>query len=91
MGWTIDDMPDLRGRIALVTGANSGLGLETTRALLRSGATVLMACRNRRKGEAARAELLELGASGVDLLDLDLADLDSVYGCCREVRSRYER
>ena len=42
MGWTIDDMPDLRGRIALVTGANSGLGLQTTRALLRSGATVLM-------------------------------------------------
>ena len=74
MGWTIDDMPDLRGRIALVTGANSGLGLETTRALLRSGATVLMACRSRRKGEAARAELLELGSSGVDLLELDHLD-----------------
>ncbi|QNI56777.1 short-chain dehydrogenase/reductase (SDR) superfamily [Synechococcus sp. BIOS-E4-1] len=91
MGWTIDDMPDLRGRIALVTGANSGLGLETTRALLRSGATVLMACRSRRKGEAARAELLEQGSSGVDLLDLDLADLDNVDACCREVQSRYDR
>ena len=91
MGWTIDDIPDLRGRIALVTGANSGLGLETTRALLRSGATLLMACRSRRKGEAARAELLELGSSGVDLLDLDLADLDNVDACCREVQSRYER
>lgn len=51
MGWTIDDMPDQRGRIALVTGANSGLGLETTRALLKAGATVLMACRSRRKGK----------------------------------------
>ena len=70
MAWTIDDIPDLHGRIALVTGANSGLGFETTRALLRSGATVLMACRSRRKGEAARSELLKVGASGVDLLEL---------------------
>jgi len=91
MGWTIKDIPDQRGRVALVTGANSGLGLETTRALLQSGATVLMACRSRRKGEAARAELLKLGASGVDLIDLDLSDLNSVDACCREVQSRYDR
>ena len=91
MGWTIKDIPDQRGRVALVTGANSGLGLETTRALLKSGATVLMACRSRRKGEAARAELLKLGASGVDLIDLDLSDLNSVDACCREVQSRYDR
>ena len=74
-----------------MTGANSGLGLETTLALLKSGATVLMACRSRRKGEAARAELLKLGASGVDLIDLDLSDLNSVDACCREVQSRYDR
>lgn len=91
MGWTIKDIPDQRGRVALVTGANSGLGLETTLALLKSGATVLMACRSRRKGEAARAELLKLGASGVDLIDLDLSDLNSVDACCREVQSRYDR
>lgn len=52
---------------------------------------MLMACRSRRKGEAARAELLKLGASGVDLIDLDLSDLNSVDACCREVQSRYDR
>ena len=53
MSWTIDDMPDQQGRVALVTGANSGLGLETTRALISRGCTVLMACRSARKAEAA--------------------------------------
>ena len=43
MGWTLKDIPDQTGRVALVTGANSGLGLETSRALLQKGATVLMA------------------------------------------------
>ena len=56
--WTAASIPDLSGRLALVTGANSGLGLETCRALVARGATVVMACRSLQKGEAARQALL---------------------------------
>ena len=78
MGWTVDDMPSQEGRIAVVTGANIGLGLETCRALAQKGATVVMACRSRSRGETARRQLLDEGLTGLDLLEMDLADLRSV-------------
>jgi NAD(P)-dependent dehydrogenase (short-subunit alcohol dehydrogenase family) len=53
MAWTVNDMPDQTGRIAVITGANSGLGLEASRELARKGATVVMAVRNMEKGQAA--------------------------------------
>ena len=51
MGWSAADIPNQQGRIALITGANSGLGLETARALKRCGTTVVLACRSPRKAE----------------------------------------
>lgn len=81
MVWTFDDIPDQGGRLALVTGASSGLGLATARALHRRGATVLLGCRDRPRAEAARAQVLDgmpPGVGTVELLDLDLADLASV-------------
>ena len=89
MVWTADAIPSQEGRVALVTGANSGLGLATARALSACGATVVMACRSRRKGETARSQLLETGLTGLDLLELDLADLNSVRRAASEVGDRY--
>jgi protochlorophyllide reductase len=91
MPWTMADSPDQSGRIALITGANSGLGLETARALASRGATVVLACRSRRRGEEARAELLPAAAAGLEVLELDLADLASVRAGAHWVRENYGR
>jgi protochlorophyllide reductase len=91
MAWTLSDIPDQTGRIALVTGASSGLGLETARALASHGATAVLGCRSRTKAEAARRELLPTAAGPIDLLDLDLADLASVERAAAEMADRYGR
>lgn len=66
----------LQGKICLVTGSNSGIGKVTARELARMGATVVMVCRNRAKGEAARQEIQ--AATGSDKVDLLVADLSSM-------------
>ena len=92
MPWTAADIPDQSGRLALITGASSGLGLETARALVRRGATVVLGCRSRQRSEQARTSLLADAAGGaIDLLDLDLADLASVRAAARELADRYGR
>jgi protochlorophyllide reductase len=91
MAWSEADIPDQSGRIALVTGANSGLGLETARALAQHGATVLLACRQRSRGEAARQQLLPLARAGLEVIDLDLADLASVAAAASQVHREFGR
>ncbi|MCT0226592.1 SDR family NAD(P)-dependent oxidoreductase [Synechococcus sp. CS-1331] len=92
MPWTAADIPDQSGRLALITGASSGLGLETARALVRRGATVVLGCRSRQRSEQARTSLLADAAGGaINLLDLDLADLASVRTAARELADRYGR
>jgi protochlorophyllide reductase len=95
--WTTASIPDQTGRVALVTGANSGLGLETARALAARGATVVMACRSARKAEEARDQLLrdlarasgESAHGALDVLTLDLADLASVRAAAAALADRY--
>lgn len=85
-------MPAQQGRVALITGANSGLGLESARALAGAGATVVLACRSLAKAESARQELLAGAAGGaLDVLELDLADLESVQAGVAQVQERYGR
>jgi protochlorophyllide reductase len=87
--WTLAAMPSQQGRVALITGASSGLGLESARALAAAGATVLLACRSLAKAEATRQELL--GAGALDVVALDLADLESVQAAAQQVQERYGR
>ncbi len=78
-GWTVAQIPSQAGRRALVTGANSGIGYPTALELARSGAHVLLACRDRAKGEAALARLrAEIPNASAEVVLLDLASLDSV-------------
>jgi NAD(P)-dependent dehydrogenase (short-subunit alcohol dehydrogenase family) len=77
--WTAGDVRDLTGRVALVTGANSGIGYEVARVLAEHGAHVLLACRDEEKGRRARDKLESvLDRSSLELVPLDLADLASV-------------
>ena len=86
MSWTVADIPDLTGRLAVVTGANSGLGLETTRELVRRGARVIMAVRNRTKAETARVSVMaSVPHAVIELRDLDLASLTSIRAFAAEL------
>lgn len=85
-------MPDLSGKVAVVTGANSGTGYHTAVALAQKGATVIMACRNLAKGEAALARLqTEAPGSDAALMHLDLASLAAVRHFAETFRHRHAR
>ena len=89
--WTDRDLPDLSGRVALVTGANSGIGFRTALALAGHGARVLLGCRDTARGSAALDRLLLAAPSAsAELLPVDLADLASVESASAVVASRVE-
>jgi NAD(P)-dependent dehydrogenase (short-subunit alcohol dehydrogenase family) len=90
--WTAADIPDQTGRLVIVTGANSGLGMATARELARAGAQVVMACRNMEKGEEAAAEIrTAVPNAELRLEALDLADLGSVREFAGRFGSENER
>ena len=77
-GFTVADIPDLTGQTAVVTGANSGIGLETAKALTARGARVIIAVRDEAKGRTA-AEGMH-GPGTTEVRPLDLASLDVAGG-----------
>ena len=85
---TAEDIPDQTGKVVIVTGANSGIGYEAARALAKKGATVVMACRNLDKGEAAAKAIIDESPTGQGVrLELDLADRGVVRGFAVECRA----
>ena len=90
-GWTAKDIPDQTGRTAVVTGANSGLGLVTARELAAAGASVVMACRNLDKGQAAIERVrAAVPDAQVQLEELDLASLESVRAFAERFKSTHD-
>ena len=92
MSWTAADIPDQSGRVAVVTGANGGLGLEVARELARRGALVVMAARDQAKAASARdAIVTRVPAAELQLRPLDLASLASVREAAAAVLAGHPR
>ncbi len=90
--WDEHSIPDQSGRVVLITGANSGIGWDTARALAQHGAHVVIACRTRAKADAAKARIDALGVTGqVEILDLDLASLSSIHAAAQAFLSAHDR
>ena len=90
--WSVTDIPDQSGRVAVITGSNTGLGYETAAALAGRGAHVVLAVRNLEKGkQAAEAITAAYPAAVVSLQDLDLASLDSIDSAAKQLRSAHDR
>ena len=92
MTWTEKDVPDQSGRVAIVTGSNTGLGYDNARALAARGATVVMAVRDTAKGDAAADRIRELTPGAVVVVHkLDLGSLASVRTAGAELAAAYPR
>ncbi|MFD5778837.1 oxidoreductase [Streptomyces sp. NPDC126933] len=90
--WTAEQIPDQTKRVFVVTGANSGLGLATTRALVRRGGHVILAVRDEEKGRRAAAEITaEHPGARLEVRHIDLADIDSVRAFAHQLRADHPR
>ncbi|MEO8458226.1 MAG: oxidoreductase [Chloroflexota bacterium] len=90
--WTAKQIPSQDGRTAVVTGANSGLGLITARELARAGATVVMACRNATKTQEAVQEIgAAIPSAKLEIMTLDLGSLASVRAFAEEFLAKHDR
>jgi NAD(P)-dependent dehydrogenase (short-subunit alcohol dehydrogenase family) len=89
--WSIDTMPDQSGRTVVVTGANSGLGFEATRAFAQKGASVVMACRDRDRAQSAKEKISSaVSEPSLSIIELDLADLDSIQSFAETFTEEYD-
>ena len=87
--WKPEAIPDLSGKRYIITGGNSGIGLEAAKLLARANADVVLACRNTAKGRAALDKIADTGFGASDLLTLDLADMASIRAAAAEAKERF--
>jgi len=90
--WTIENIPDLTGKVILVTGGNSGLGYESVKAFAENGAEVVLASRSTEKGETAKTQIMKSNPKGkIRVMELDLMDFSSIKEFTREFRGKYDQ
>ena len=90
--WTIENIPDLTGKVIIVTGGNSGLGFESVKAFVKSGAEVVLAGRSTEKGETAKTQINKSNPNGkIRVMKLDLMDFSSIKEFTREFREKYDQ
>lgn len=92
MSFSLEDVPLQKGKIAIITGANTGLGYETTLGLAQKEVKVIMACRNERKAENAKSQIKEtLPDADLDIQMLDLSSLSSVHAFAEYFKHKYDK
>lgn len=92
MSWSTKNIPDLHGKVAVVTGANGGLGLASAKALAGRGAHVVMAARNQAKAADALAEIRAAHPdASLEIVELDLGSLDSVAAAAKKIAAKHDR
>ena len=88
----INEFPDLPGRVAIVTGANAGLGFQTALGLVRKKVKVIMACRDVQKAQAAKNDLLkDVPEAELEIIQIDLSDLGSVNNFAAQLQKKYKQ
>lgn len=90
--WTVEHIPQLTGKVVIVTGANSGIGYETAKELARKGAQTILACRNMNKAQKALEQILsEIPDASVEIMQLDLASQKSIHTFVDTFKAKYDR
>ncbi|MDJ1183677.1 oxidoreductase [Roseofilum casamattae] len=86
--WTPDKLPNLSGKTYLITGGNSGIGLEAAKMLAKVNANLIIGCRSTGKAERAVAELAAIGSGTVDYILVDLSKMSSVRSAAADIQKR---
>jgi len=90
--WTAKNIPDLKGKVIIITGANSGIGYEATKEFARKGAQIIMACRSVDKAQAALTKIqAEIPGAPAEIIHLDLASQKSVRKFAEAFMAKYDR